>query len=67
MKEFIKELLDSERFGSIAVRTTYQNTIEKTECNFDQFIIIAEALLQAADRSHCKKSNEMTGTYRNQC
>ena len=61
--EFKKELLESERFGNIAVRTTYQNAIEKAERNFDQFVLMAEALLQAADRSHCKKSSEMTGTY----
>lgn len=31
--------------------------------SFDQFALMAEALLQAADRSHSQKNSEMTGTY----
>ena len=63
MKEFSKELKEAERFGQTAVRVTCESAMQEGNQDYEWLMGLANTFLQAADRAHCRKDDEMVGTY----
>jgi len=57
------DLIETERLGSMAVREACKSFMEKWSQDGEQLSVLANALLQAIDRSLERSDKEMTGTY----
>jgi len=58
-----KDLEEAERFGNMAVREVCTAALEKQEPDYNQLLMWAQAILDAADCAHSKGSKDLTGTY----
>ena len=59
---FRDELMETERFGTMAVRETARIIIEQCR-ESDHLISMSETLLDLAERAHCKKDEDLSSAY----
>ena len=63
IEDFRKELIDAERFGLMAVRTTFGNYLERWKHEYESLAILSGFLLHQANCENLRADTELTGTY----